>query len=354
MKLFFSTRQLDHRPQQMMRLGRLIAPVETPDRPEALASRLVETGMQSVAPEDHGRTAIVDVHSHEYVAFLESAYERWRAMPEAGPEVLPNTHPFHGAGSPRSREAKLSCTAVAGQAGWFIGDLNCAIGEGTWFAAYDSAQTAISAARSVLAGAPSAFALSRPPGHHAYRDRASGFCFLNNAAIAAELLANTFGNVAVVDFDTHHGDGTQAIFYHRANVLFASVHTDPAVYYPYYSGYADERGAGAGEGATLNVPLAVGSGDAAFLDACRALAAAVRVHGSNALIVSAGWDAHRDDPLSMLDVTTEAFARVGEILAELRLPTLVVQEGGYSLTASMAAASRFVEGFSSRHSAAHA
>jgi acetoin utilization deacetylase AcuC-like enzyme len=238
---------------------------------------------------------------------------------------------------------------VNAQAGWYIGDLNCAIGAGTWSAVYESAQAALSAAHAVIDGAPSAFALCRPPGHHAFAERASGFCFLNNSAIAADLIGERAGKVAILDFDTHHGDGTQAIFYDRKDVLFASVHTDPTTYYPYFSGYADERGEGEGLGANVNVPLAPGSGDEAFLEACRTLVKAVRAHKTEVLVVSAGWDAHRDDPLSLLDVSTDAFARVGELLADLQLPTLIVQEGGYSLEASENAAAAFIGAFCSRH-----
>ncbi len=139
-----------------------------------------------------------------------------------------------------------------------MGDLAAVIGAGTYEAAVASAQAAISAARVVLGGEPSAFALCRPPGHHAYADRATGFCFFNNAAIATELLRARFGKVAILDFDTHHGDGTQAIFYERGDVFFGSVHTDPSAYYPFFIGYADETGAGEGQGANLNIPLAPG------------------------------------------------------------------------------------------------
>lgn len=349
MKVFYSTRQLEHRPQQIMLLGKLVPPVENPDRLAVLAARLTKAGLEERAPDDYGRDAIDAVHSADYVDFLASAYERWAANPKAGPEVLPNTHPYRGRGSLPAPSAKPRCSAVSAQAGWYIGDLNCAIGAGTWAAVYESAQAALSAAHAVIGGAPAAFALCRPPGHHAFADRASGFCFLNNAAIAANLVGRRAGRVAIVDFDTHHGDGTQAIFYGRKDVLFASVHTDPTVYYPYFSGYADERGEGEGLGANLNVPLAPGSGDDAFLEACQTLADAVRTHKTEALVVSAGWDAHRDDPLSLLDVSTDAFARIGELLADLRLPTLIVQEGGYSLEASENAAAAFIGAFCSRH-----
>jgi acetoin utilization deacetylase AcuC-like enzyme len=226
-----------------------------------------------------------------------------------------------------------------------MGDLSCATMEGTFEAAYASGQTAIAGAEAVLAGAEAAFSLCRPPGHHAYADRASGFCYLNNAAIAAEVLRRTFVKVAIVDFDTHHGDGTQAIFYTRDDVLYGSVHTDPSAYYPHFSGYADEVGFGAGEGANLNLPLAPGADDEAFVDANQRLALLVQAQGAEALVISAGWDAHRDDPLSKLAVTTDAFARIGQIWGKLRLPTLIVQEGGYSLPAVAEAAPAFVESF---------
>ena len=143
----------------------------------------------------------------------------------------------------------------------------CAIGAGTWRAVYASAQAAIAAAEAVVGGADEAMALCRPPGHHAYTDRASGFCFLNNAAIAAEVLLTRFRRVAILDFDTHHGDGTQAIFYRRSDVFFGSTHTDPRRYYPYFSGYADETGFGEGDKFNLNVPLSQGDDDEAFIDA---------------------------------------------------------------------------------------
>ena len=148
-----------------------------------------------------------------------------------------------------------------------MGDMSCATMEGTFRAAYASAQTAIAGAEEMLSGARAAFSLCRPPGHHAYADRCSGFCYLNNAAIAAEVLRRKFPRVAIIDFDTHHGDGTQAIFYDRGDVFYGSVHTDPSAYYPHFAGYADETGAGAGEGANLNLPLPFGADDAAFIAA---------------------------------------------------------------------------------------
>jgi len=204
---------------------------------------------------------------------------------------------------------------------------------------------ALTAQKLVAGGERAAFALCRPPGHHAHDDMYGGYCFLNNAAIAAQRLRGRFDRVAILDFDTHHGDGTQAIFYRRNDVFFGSVHTDPSAYYPHFCGYADERGMGAGEGWTLNVPLPFGSDDAAFVDANRRIADAALARDVQAIVISAGWDAHRLDPLSKLAVSDAAFARIGAMYGRLGLPTVIVQEGGYSLDAIRTAALAFTAAF---------
>ncbi|MBL0408302.1 histone deacetylase family protein [Microvirga aerilata] len=346
MKLFFAETQLTHQPKQYMVHGRIVDPFENPNRVAALMQALKPLGLQQAELDDYGPGPILDIHVDHYVDFLAEAHARFMALPNHGPEVLPNVHPYSGAGSSLHPRDRPRPTGILGQAGWYLGDLSCAIMEGTFGAAYASAQSAIAGAEAVLAG-DCAFALSRPPGHHAYADRASGFCYLNNAAIGAQVLRRTFAKVAIVDFDTHHGDGTQAIFYRRADVFYGSVHTDPSSYYPHFFGYADETGALEGEGANLNLPLAQGAEDEVFINANQRLALAVQAYGAEALVISAGWDAHKDDPLSRLAVTTAAYPRIGEIWGKLALPTLMVQEGGYSLEASAKAAPAFVEAFRS-------
>lgn len=346
MRIFFDEAQFGHRPTQFMVLGRIVPPVENPDRAEALVAALAAIGCRRETPADAGLGPILAVHADHYVTFLETAFERFRALPAAGPEVLPNVHPYVSAGPDFAPRAKPRATGIVGLAGWYMGDMACAITPGTYRAAYASAQSAIAATQAVMAGEPAAFALCRPPGHHAYADRASGFCFFNHAAIAAEMLRGRANRVAILDFDTHHGDGTQAIFYRRGDVLVGSSHTDPAAYYPYYVGYADETGAGEGEGCNLNLPLPEGSGDAVFLAAVERLAAAATSFGADALVLSAGWDAHADDPLSRLKVTTDAYARAGAILGHLGLPSVILQEGGYSLAAVSKAAPAFLAAFS--------
>jgi acetoin utilization deacetylase AcuC-like enzyme len=345
MQLFFDPAQADHRPTQYGVHGRLVAPLENPDRAATLVAGLAALGLTQEPAADHGLDPILKVHPDHYVAYLAEAFDLFRQLPNAGPEVLPNIHPYISSGADLSPRAKPRTTGILGRTGWYVGDLSCAIMEGTYRAVYASAQTAVSAAESVRAGAAASFALCRPPGHHAYADRANGFCFLNNASIAAEHLRGRFARVAILDFDTHHGDGTQAIFYRRSDVLVASTHTDPSAYYPHFAGYAEETGAGEGEGFNVNIPLAQGAGDAEFLAAVQALADEVARFGAEAIVVSAGWDAHRDDPLSKLQVTSAAYGEVGRILGSLRLPSVIVQEGGYSLAAVAEAAPRFVTAF---------
>jgi acetoin utilization deacetylase AcuC-like enzyme len=349
MRIFFSERQTLHRPRQFMMLGKVVEPFETPDRCRVLRDALVRLGLTALDPGDHGMEAIRKVHDAGFVNFLRSAHDEWRKLPAGGPEVWPNIHPWRGRGAGGAMKAPPEGASVVSRAGWYLGDMAVALGEGTWEAAHASAQSAIAGANALLTGHASAFALCRPPGHHAYRDRASGFCFLNNAAIAAERLRKTFARVAILDFDTHHGDGTQAIFARRSDVFFGSVHTDPTAYYPFYSGFAAETGERGGTGATLNLPLPQGAGDAEFVAACRRLAEAAGAFGADAVVLSAGWDAHREDPLSRLAVTTAGFEAIGSVFGALRCPVLIVQEGGYSPSSSAEAAPAFVKAFLEAH-----
>ena len=345
MKLYFSKRQLTHQPQQYMVHGKLIHAFENNDRATTLLDALAGAGLAPIEPADHGIAPALAVHADHFVDFLQTAYADFQNLPNAGPEVLPNIHAYVGAAPSLTPRGKPRPTGIIGRAGWYVGDLSAVIMQGTWESALVSAHAAVSAADAVLAGDQAAFALCRPPGHHAYVDRASGFCFLNNAAIAAEHLRQKFRRVAILDFDTHHGDGTQAIFYERNDVFFGSVHTDPSSYYPHYLGYADETGAGAGEGFNLNRPLAFGSDDAAFIQANRDIISAAQKFGAEAIVISAGWDAHHKDPLSKLKVTTDAYARIGDIYGALDLPIVIVQEGGYSLEAIAESARTFTHAF---------
>jgi acetoin utilization deacetylase AcuC-like enzyme len=346
MRIFFCRDQLAHRPESFMMAGLFVPHLESPERCERVVAALGRASYNVEQPRrDFPLDRIARVHAPGYVEFLQTAWPRWSGLKNAGPAILPSSHPYCGAGDDLAPRRGPRASSLVGQAGHYIGDLSCAMGPDTWTSALAAAQTALAAAACVLAGEHAAYALCRPPGHHAAVDRASGFCFLNNAAIAAEFMLQHFRRVAILDVDTHHGDGTQSIFYRRAEVQFVSIHVDPTDYYPFFSGYADEYGAGEGEGCNLNIPLQPGSGDADFLDALDEAVEAIRAHRSEALLVSVGFDAHERDPLSVLKVTNDGYRRIGDAVAALKLPTVLVQEGGYNLELLGANVVAFLGGF---------
>ncbi len=321
MKAFFDDRQWHHDPKHFMANGAILPNPEQPKRIEVLHAAAQEAGCVFDTPADAGLGPIAALHSPEYLTFLQTIYKRWQYIDGAGDEVIPNIHPANRTDSyPRS---------AVGQAGFHQADTACPIASGTWEAAYWSAQSAISGADAIAAGAPAAYALSRPPGHHAFGDLAGGFCFLNNSAIAAERLRNKGLRAAILDVDVHHGNGTQGIFYHRDDVLTVSIHADPVRFYPFFWGHAQERGAGAGLGYNLNIPLARGTEDTEFLQALEAGLERVRAFGADVVVIALGLDASIDDPFKGLAVTTPGFARIGAAIAGLGIPTLFVQEGGY-------------------------
>lgn len=344
MRAFYHPDQAKHAPKQFMRAGVLADPTDLPERTARLLDALAGQGITPEAPADCGEAPILKVHPVAYLDYLRSAWDRWRAIPNAGPEALPNTFPYWS-GRP-NLDARPPCPSphIIAQTGYYLGDMAVALSEHTWTSARASAQTAVAAAEAVLQGSPAAYALCRPSGHHCRADRASGFCYLNNAAIAVEHLRGRFGRVAVLDVDAHHGDGTQEIFYRRGDVLTVSTHVDPDGYYPYFTGRSAETGHGAGEGFNLNLPLPVGSGDAAFLAMVDQGLARVREFGAEALVLALGYDAHEADPLSALAVTTDAYRAIGAKVAAAGLPLVVVQEGGYGIDVIGDCLSAFISG----------
>ena len=312
---------------------------ESPEKPER-AERLlaaVSGGHELVPPRSFGLGPIAAVHSPDYLRFLESAHRDWSRMRGAGPEVIPNAHP--------GRRMTSRPNGVVGLAGWHMADGACPIGEGTWAAARAGADCALTAADLVLGGERAAYALCRPPGHHAFADMAGGFCFLNNVAIAAEHMRGRHRRVAILDVDVHHGNGTQGIFYRRRDVFFCSLHGDPASFYPFFAGYAHERGEGDGLGYNLNLPLAPGTGDEGWLAALDQALDALRLYAPDALLVSLGLDAQENDPLGVLKFTTTGFGEAGQRIARLGAPTLLVQEGGYLCAELGANLASFLAGF---------
>jgi acetoin utilization deacetylase AcuC-like enzyme len=294
---------------------------EQPGRADLLLAGVRALGLEPREPAAHGPAPRAAIHDARYLDFLENAWRLWRALPDAGDEVVANVHPVgEPGGYPDS---------IVGRAGLHMADTACPIGEHSFAAACAAADSAVEAALLVREGERAAYALCRPPGHHAYADRAGGFCYLNNSAIAAQVLRARHGRVAIVDVDVHHGNGTQGIFWRRADVLTVSLHADPAAYYPFHNGYAAEIGAGDGRGFNINLPLPVGTGDEAYLRALDGALARVRAYAPGALVVALGLDGFERDPLKGMAITTAGFARIGAALARLGLPTVLVQEGGY-------------------------
>jgi len=321
MKAVLDPRQSAHDPKHSLLNGKVIQCREQPERLDVLAAAAKSAGCSFSAPMDHGRAPIAAIHSPEYLTFLETIHSRWSELTDASDEVIPNVHPA-------DRDCSYP-TSPVGLAGYHQADTACPIAAGTWEAAYWSAQTALSAADLVIAGETSAYALCRPPGHHAFGDMAGGFCYLNNSAIAAQHFLRAGFQPAILDVDVHHGNGTQGIFYNRDDVLTVSVHCDPAGLYPFFWGHATERGTGRGRGYNLNIPLPFDTGDAGFLSALETILQRIRANGTDMLVVGIGLDAHEGDPFQALKVTTDGFGRIGAAIAALGLPLLHVQEGGY-------------------------
>ncbi len=300
---------------------------EVPERAECIITALRTAALGPVLPpEDHGLLPVLAVHDSAFVTYLQTAYTEnaaWLGYEEA---VIPGTF---AVGRQRDGVPPLG---IAGRRGYYAFGIGSPILAGTWEAAYWSVQCALTAADLIRSGERSAYALCRPPGHHASRDLYGGFCYLNNAAIAARYLTNHgSGRVAILDIDYHHGNGTQAIFYEDPAVFYASLHADPSNDYPYYWGFAGERGAGAGLGTNLNLPLPKGVSDMTYLAALEEAITALRLFAPGILVLSLGLDIAVGDAVGGMEVSFAGFQAIGERIAALNLPTVVIQEGGYRL-----------------------
>jgi acetoin utilization deacetylase AcuC-like enzyme len=331
----WSERHRGHRPDGGYWLGVRQDGDEEPERGDALAEGLAAAGYELTAAPDLGLDPITAVHEEAFVEFMSRAYPAWVAEGHLADPGQPQVVPYLFATGPFARRhvAGRRPATVRAELGLYAMDTMTLLSEGTFDAACAAVHGAVHAADLVAAGARAAYAAVRPPGHHAGPAFFGGACYFNNAATAAQRLrAAGHRRVAVVDLDAHQGNGTQEIFWDRADVLYASVHVDPgAGWFPHLVGYADERGGGAGEGCTLNVPLPPGAGDEPWLAAVQRLVDAVVDHHADALVVSLGVDAAADDPAAPLEVTADGFGAAGELLAALGLPTVLVQEGGYVL-----------------------
>jgi len=338
-QVFFADEQKRHDPGTFLSSGSRRPNPEQPERAERLLAGARAAGCTIVRPGNYGLAPLAAVHTPEYLLFLQTIHARWRQIPGASDEVIPNIHPF--------RRDGVYPQSPVGQAGYHMADTACPISAETWDSVCWSAWSAVAAADAVIGGQAGVYALCRPPGHHAFADVAGGVCYVNNTAVAAQRLRQAAARVAILDVDLHHGNGTQGIFYARSDVLTVSIHADPIGFYPFYWGHSGERGEGPGLGYNFNLPLPRKSGDETFLEALDSGMRRIRAFVPDALVVALGLDAFEGDPFGELSVTTAGFRRIGEAISRLGLPSVIVQEGGYLCDALGDNLAAFLTGFAS-------
>ena len=337
MKVIHTNKQLSHEPKKFLVAGSFETHPEKPERARILLNAAKEFGLTSEQPEDYGINYITEIHTERYIHYLQNIYKRWDRKKNTSDEVTPGIHPDRrDCGYPDSAE---------GQIGFHHADLSSPIGACTWESAYWSAQSAIHAAKLVSKGEQSTYALCRPPGHHAAKDYAAGFCYLGNTAIAAQTLKDKYNKIAVLDVDVHHGNGTQDIFYDRDDILTVSIHADPIRFYPFFWGHANELGENNGYGFNLNLPLPRGTKDNEYLVTLNHALEKISQFKPDALVIALGLDAYEKDPLQGFSITTRGFEKIGQTIGASKLPTVIVQEGGYLSPELGINLASFLEGF---------
>jgi acetoin utilization deacetylase AcuC-like enzyme len=336
-----------HNPTRELVMGREVDAHEKPERADLVARTLAERGHELVVPREHGLEPLAAVHDHGYLDYLATAWDEWEAAGFRHP-IIPDTIPLGRLLGRRRHEIEHVPTGIRGRAGWYTFDTASPFVAGTYPAARMAADCALTAAEAVLQGNGPAFALCRPPGHHAGRDFAGGYCFLNNSAVAAALLRDrSRERIAVLDLDFHHGNGTQQIFWEQSKTLTISIHGDPDRQFPYFTGRSDEVGGDLGEDANANFPLPAGVDDEGYLAALGEACARVEAFAPAYLVVPFGTDTFVDDPLGDFAVTTSCYERIGARVAALGVPTLVVLEGGYAVDAIGENVASFLAGLES-------
>jgi acetoin utilization deacetylase AcuC-like enzyme len=336
MKFVYTPRHRGHDVTRETFLGESIPAHEVVARAELIREALeADGGFEVLGPTEHGLDPILAVHDAGLVRFLETASDEVRRQGYGRDALIPDTYPvramFEGM-SPEAIAAIPEPESIAGRAGWWGLDTANPIVAGTYDAARGAVDVALTTLDLVLGGEPVAYGLCRPPGHHAGRSMAGGYCFFNNAAIAADAATRLMGEpVAILDLDFHHGNGTQQIFWRRHDVFYASLHGDPRRIYPFFLGRAEETGEGDGSGANLNIPLPAGTDDEAYLRALDRALEAIGARPGSIIVVSLGFDTHKDDPICDFALTTEVYGEVGRRVAALGRRLVVVQEGGYHL-----------------------
>lgn len=340
MQVFHSPDHLGHAPRFELNKGHFVAPFERPERMDLILDALCERGFGApLAPGAVDMMPVRTLHSADYLEFLALAWDDWVAAGFTGDLIAANF-------PARRMQTGRPPQHIDGRAGYYALASETAITQGTWAAAQASCASAQAAQRAVAGGERAAFALCRPPGHHAARDMFGGYCFLNNAAVAAQMFRDAgAARVAVLDIDFHHGNGTQDIFFERGDVLTVSIHGRPQECFPYFLGYADETGAGAGEGANLNLPLPVGTGYGLWGEALDTALARIKGFGAESLVVALGVDTWEGDPISAFRLQSADFTDLGCRIAGAGLPTVFCMEGGYAIAEIGVNTANLLEGF---------
>lgn len=326
MKTVYSERHKGHSGNVELVAGAIVPAFEMPSRAAFILSRIDDVKLGPVlGPQEHDLSTAAKVQDKAFLDFLPTVYPRWKAEGRDG-TALPFTWPTRGLRGDKLPEH------IDGQLGFYSFDGGCGFVEGTWDAIKSSHDVALTAAGLVRGGERAAYALCRPPGHHAGHNFMAGYCYINNAAVAAQwFLDRGAARVSILDVDYHHGNGTQEIFYSRSDVQVINLHADPMQEYPYFLGSADETGEGEGHGFNINYPMRWGTDwstwNEALEDGCRKL----RDYAPDVVIISLGVDTYEKDPISKFKLKTEDFPKIGATIARLGLPTLFVQEGGYAV-----------------------
>lgn len=327
MKAVFNPDHHFHTPLHEFSHGSLVAAHEIPQRAEIVRDQFLSAGLGPLLePRSFDRSKLLAVHTPGLIDLLENGFKEWQEAHGHNPHIFPSSWPLHISSPlkvPQSIDGRLS---------YYCADTVTPLTATTWRAVQGSAFTSLTAADLILGGETSAFAICRPPGHHAARNTYGGFCFLNNIAIAAEHFSSQgISKIAVLDIDYHHGNGTQDIFYHRKDVLTVSIHGDPAFDYPFFSGYSDEIGSEDGLGFNCNFPLPLGSDWAFYKQHLDIALKKIAQYRPEQMIIALGVDTFQGDPISHFRIQSDDYKRIGRDIASLKCPTLFVLEGGYAV-----------------------
>lgn len=343
MDVIYSPDHALHQSPGELNSGEFVPAFEKPERAEIILDRARAVGLGPILSPDHfPAEALTRIHDPRMVDLLRHGHAEWEKLGRTG-GAFPFTFFTRGFRTDRVPET------LEGRLAWFCFDAGTPLTATSWQAIRSSAHVALTGAEAIVTGARSIFSLCRPPGHHAGSDHYGGYCFLNNAAIAAQyLLDQGAKRVAILDVDYHHGNGTQQIFYQRDDVLLVNIHATPDQEYPYLLGFADEPGAGAGEGYNLNLPLPWGTEWAEWAAALETGCQRITQYAPDVLLVSLGVDTYQKDPISRFKLDHEHFTRMGARIAALGLPTLFVMEGGYAVAEIGVNAVNVLTGFEGR------